>query len=162
MRWMWRPGRATDLIPELIPGRILSQSRLAHERASTPGHGTADRGVARLSSLEGRGCVMRARYLWVVLLALVFPVGLAACSSGALSSATTAPATTAAAPALNGAFNNVGISDDANPAVGNLDGGGYSYSAQALAAADLTPGASVAHDGLTFTLPDVAARAPGH
>jgi surface antigen len=113
---------------------------------------------------------MRARYLWVVLLALVFPVGLAACSSGALSSATTAPpttappttgpATTAAAPALNGAFNNVGISDDANPAVGNLDGGGYSYSAQALAAADLTPGASVAHDGLTFTWPDVAAGTP--
>ncbi len=24
---MWRPGRATDLITELIPGRILGQSR---------------------------------------------------------------------------------------------------------------------------------------
>jgi hypothetical protein len=54
------------------------------------------------------------------------------------------------------AINNVGISDDANPTAGNLDGGGASYSAQALAAAtpSLTPGASVSHDGLTFTWPN--------
>ena len=56
---------------------------------------------------------------------------------------------------LQAAYNNVGISDDATPSAGNLDGGGASYSAQALAAAtpSLTPGASVVHDGLTFTWP---------
>jgi beta-glucosidase len=62
-------------------------------------------------------------------------------------------------PTLASLFNNVGISDDAAPAAGNLDGGGSSYSAQALAAARLTPGATIAHDGVTFTWPDVA---PGH
>jgi beta-glucosidase-like glycosyl hydrolase len=57
-------------------------------------------------------------------------------------------------PSLSGAFNNPGISDDSNPGAGNLDGGNTSYSAQALAAAGLTPGASFTHDGLTFTWPN--------
>jgi len=55
------------------------------------------------------------------------------------------------------AYNNVGISDNSDPAVGNYDGGGYSYSAQALAAAGLTPGATVTHDGVTFTWPNAPA-----
>lgn len=58
---------------------------------------------------------------------------------------------------LQQAYNNVGISDNGNPTPGNLDGKGYSYSAQALAAADLTPGAVVSHDGVLFTWPNVAA-----
>lgn len=56
---------------------------------------------------------------------------------------------------LNSAFNDPGISDDANPTFGNLDGGGRSYSAQALATTGLTPGASISHDGLNFTWPNV-------
>ncbi|MFI6073628.1 glycoside hydrolase family 3 C-terminal domain-containing protein [Actinoplanes sp. NPDC051343] len=63
-------------------------------------------------------------------------------------------------PALAAAYNNVGISDDSNPAAGSLDGGALSYSAQALAAAGLTPGAPVTHDGTTFTWPSVAAGQP--
>ena len=55
---------------------------------------------------------------------------------------------------LADAFNNTGISDDANPSAGNLDGGGFSYSAQALAAAGLSPGTKITHDGMTFTWPD--------
>jgi hypothetical protein len=55
---------------------------------------------------------------------------------------------------LPDAFNNPGISDDSNPSAGDLDGGGLSYSAQALAAAGLTAGASFTHDGLTFTWPN--------
>jgi beta-glucosidase len=58
------------------------------------------------------------------------------------------------------AMDNTGISDDANPAGASLDGGGYSYSAEALATAGLTPGATVSHDGLTFTWPNVAAATP--
>jgi len=61
---------------------------------------------------------------------------------------------------LNAAFNNPGISDDSNPTAGNLDGGGSSYSAQALAGAGLTAGATVTHDGLTFTWPNVLPGTP--
>jgi hypothetical protein len=57
-------------------------------------------------------------------------------------------------PSLADAFNNPGVSDDSSPGAGNLDGGHTSYSAQALAAAGLTPGASFTHDGITFTWPD--------
>jgi hypothetical protein len=60
------------------------------------------------------------------------------------------------------AYNNVGISDDANPTAGNLDGGGASYSAQALAAGtpSLTPGATVTHDRLAFTWSDAQPGTP--
>jgi hypothetical protein len=58
---------------------------------------------------------------------------------------------------VNAAFDNVGISSDSNPSLGNYDGGGASFSAQALAAAGLSPGGSVSHDGGTYTWPNVAA-----
>ena len=61
-------------------------------------------------------------------------------------------------PALVAAFGNTGVSSDTDPGAGDLDGGGFSYSAQALAAAGFTPGARVTHDGLTFDWP---AAAPG-
>ncbi|WP_194898797.1 glycoside hydrolase family 3 C-terminal domain-containing protein [Catenulispora pinisilvae] len=55
------------------------------------------------------------------------------------------------------AFSNVGISDDASPSSANLDGGGLSLSAQALAGAGLTPGKPFTHNGVTFTWPAVQA-----
>jgi beta-glucosidase len=58
---------------------------------------------------------------------------------------------------LPDAYNNTGISDDANTAPGNLDGGGQSLSAEALAGVGLTPGTAVTHDSIPFTWPDVAA-----
>ena len=61
---------------------------------------------------------------------------------------------------LSQAFDNPGISDDSNPSAGNLDGGNASYSAQALAAAGLTPGASVTHDGVPFTWPSAQPGTP--
>jgi hypothetical protein len=57
-------------------------------------------------------------------------------------------------------FNNSGISDDANPTGANFDGGGASYSAQALAAAGLTPSATITHDGVTFTWPNAQPGQP--
>jgi beta-glucosidase-like glycosyl hydrolase len=65
-------------------------------------------------------------------------------------------------PSLAAAYNNAGISDDANPSAGSLDGGALSYSGQALAAANpaLRPGESVTHDGTTFTWPDIALGRP--
>jgi predicted alpha-1,2-mannosidase len=54
-------------------------------------------------------------------------------------------------------YNNVGISNDGDTTcAADYDGDGYSYSAQALASAGLTPGGSVSADGLTFTWPNVA------
>jgi beta-glucosidase len=54
-------------------------------------------------------------------------------------------------------YGNVGISSDTNTTAGNFDGGGASFSAQALAAAGFTPGAAVLHDGTSITWPNVAA-----
>jgi predicted alpha-1,2-mannosidase len=56
-------------------------------------------------------------------------------------------------------YSNTGISDDTNTSCANYDGDGYSYSAQALSAAGLTPGGTFSADGLTFTWPNVASCA---
>jgi hypothetical protein len=59
---------------------------------------------------------------------------------------------------LSAAFNNVGITDDANTTAGNFDGpGGHSFSARALAVAGFRPGGAVRQDGMTFTWPNAAA-----
>jgi hypothetical protein len=63
-------------------------------------------------------------------------------------------------PSLAAAFSNTGISEDSAVTTANFDGAGYSYSAQALGAAGLTPGGTIAHDGLSFTWPDVPAGQP--
>ena len=63
-------------------------------------------------------------------------------------------------PSLAAAFNNTGISDDSAVTAADFDGVGNSYSLQALAAAGLTPGATVSHDGLSFTWPDIPAGQP--
>jgi beta-glucosidase len=58
---------------------------------------------------------------------------------------------------LSDAFNTVGVTDDSDPTVGNLDGSGYSYSAQALASKGVTPGSALTSGGASFTWPDVPA-----
>jgi hypothetical protein len=58
-------------------------------------------------------------------------------------------------------YDNTGISNDGDTTCdANYDGDGYSYSAEALAAAGLSPGGTVSADGLTFTWPNVASCAP--
>jgi hypothetical protein len=54
---------------------------------------------------------------------------------------------------LLAAFNNAGISDDSNVGQANFDGGGASYSAQALAAQGWTPGTTKSVNGVDFTWP---------
>ncbi|MFD9890634.1 GH92 family glycosyl hydrolase [Amycolatopsis sp. NPDC059027] len=56
--------------------------------------------------------------------------------------------------------NNAGISPDAKPEAANFDGGGWSYSADALAAAGAKPGAAITVDGLKFTWPSAAVGDP--
>jgi hypothetical protein len=57
------------------------------------------------------------------------------------------------APSLAAAFTNVGITDDTAPTLGDIDGSGSSFSAQALASVGVTPGGTVIHAGLSFTWP---------
>ena len=56
-------------------------------------------------------------------------------------------------PSLSAAFDTIGVSDDSAPTSGNLDGSGFSFSAEALASVGVTPGAAI--DG--FTWPGAAA-----
>lgn len=70
------------------------------------------------------------------------------------SAALTVPTTVARAR------NNRGISDDSDVDEADFDGVGDSYSAQALAAQGLDPGAKVTHGGLTFRWPDVQPGKP--
>ncbi|MDQ2846937.1 MAG: GH92 family glycosyl hydrolase [Actinomycetota bacterium] len=52
-------------------------------------------------------------------------------------------------------YTNAGITDDSNTDAATYDGGGWSYSAQALAAAGVTPGGTVKADGVSYTWPNV-------
>jgi hypothetical protein len=61
---------------------------------------------------------------------------------------------------LSDAYDNTGVSDDSAPSAADYDGSGYSYSAQSLAAAGLTPGASLTHGPVAFTWPSAAAGTP--
>jgi predicted alpha-1,2-mannosidase len=61
---------------------------------------------------------------------------------------------------LRAAYNNVGISSDSRPDTANLDGDGFAYSAEQLAAKGLTPGATVTADGISHTWPDVPLADP--
>ncbi|MEV5789727.1 GH92 family glycosyl hydrolase [Streptomyces sp. NPDC052192] len=65
-------------------------------------------------------------------------------------------ALTVAAPgSLLAAYDNTGVSDDAGDHdEADFDGGGWSYSRQALADAGVTPGGRGTVDGLAFTWPD--------
>jgi lysophospholipase L1-like esterase len=56
-------------------------------------------------------------------------------------------------------YDNTGISPDSDQACADFDGLGFSYSADALAAAGVTPGATITAGGLTFAWPDVASCA---
>ncbi|GHO70984.1 hypothetical protein KSC_098760 [Ktedonobacter sp. SOSP1-52] len=57
-------------------------------------------------------------------------------------------------------FNNVGITDDTNPGVGNFDGGKRSYSLQALQNSGLVTGDNVFFNNMVFTWPNAVAGTP--
>ena len=61
---------------------------------------------------------------------------------------------------LAAAYDTVGVSDDADQAAGNLDGVGYSFSAQSLASVGVTPGATVKSGPASFTWPDAPVGTP--
>lgn len=57
-------------------------------------------------------------------------------------------------------YDNTGISPDSNQACANLDGVGFSLSADALAKAGVSPGGSITSGGVTFTWPNVPSCQP--
>ncbi|MEU8218023.1 glycoside hydrolase family 95 protein [Micromonospora taraxaci] len=61
-----------------------------------------------------------------------------------------------ATPTLEQSFTNAGITNDSNTNVGNFDGNGASLSAQALASAGASPGATISRNGVTFRWPNVS------
>jgi len=74
----------------------------------------------------------------------------------AMATGTGTPTAGAPYSSLVAAYDNVGITDNANPAPGNFDGTGDSYSAQNLAAGTPTPltaGGQATFGGTTFTWP---------
>jgi beta-glucosidase len=74
----------------------------------------------------------------------------------AMATGTGTPTTGAPYSSVAAAFDNVGITDNSNPAPGNFDGTGESFSAQALALGTpnpLTVGGQVTIGGTTFTWP---------
>ena len=74
----------------------------------------------------------------------------------AMATGTGTPTTGVPYSSLAAAYNNVGITDNANPAPGNFDGTGDSFSAQGLAAGTPTPltaGGEATFGGTTFTWP---------
>ncbi|HET7014725.1 MAG TPA: glycoside hydrolase family 3 C-terminal domain-containing protein [Streptosporangiaceae bacterium] len=74
----------------------------------------------------------------------------------AMATGTGTPTTGVPYSSLASAYDNVGITDDANPGPGDFDGTGDSFSAQALAAGTPTPltaGGQATFGGTTFTWP---------
>ncbi len=82
---------------------------------------------------------------------LAFTLGTSANTSWA-SGSSSAPPSYPGSPT----YSNVAISDDSSSSSADFDGVGNSYSAQALAAAGLTPGGHVTAGGASFTWPNVA------
>src|SRR5580700_377702 len=95
----------------------------------------------------------RVRHAATGLAVLALPLGL-------LTGFGSQEAAAAAPPALQQAFNNVGITTAADSTAGNYDGIGDSLSAAGLAADALTPGKPLLHDGLRVTWPDAAPGQP--
>ena len=90
-----------------------------------------------------------------------YPVTFTATGSGSGSGSTLQGATLTVNVAKPGElwpyYNNAGISSDGQAVGAGFDTSGYLYSANALAAAGLTPGSVVTSGGLTYTWPDVPA-----
>jgi beta-glucosidase len=117
--------------------------------AAVPGHGTAKAAfhVTASPAASGGSAQLTATAKYVV-------------DGAGPGKASGTASVTVPYPSLSAAYNTAGVSDDSNPTLGNFDGSGYSYSAQALASAGITPGGTVSSGGFSFTWPDVASGQP--
>jgi len=86
---------------------------------------------------------------------LGFTLGTTADTSWA-TAASSAPPSYAGSPT----YTDIGISADSASSSADFDGGGWSYSATALANAGVTPGSTVSSGGVNFTWPSAATATP--
>jgi beta-glucosidase len=154
------PGSTFTATETLLNTSASAISNASLALSAPAGWGISATGPTSFASVPAGGSVQAS---WSV----TAPAGVAPSSyeldaSAHASDGTETDPAVAAVPysSLGAAFDNVGISDNGNPAAGDLDGGGRSYSAQDLAGASLSPGAPVIHDGLSFTWPDAPAGMP--
>ena len=78
------------------------------------------------------------------------------------TSAVDVDATTTLCRGLSTAFGNVGVTSDGNTGPGNVDGFGYTYSAEALATKGVVPGGPVRWQGITYTWPTASPGTPNN
>ncbi|WP_210584200.1 GH92 family glycosyl hydrolase [Streptomyces sp. GESEQ-35] len=116
---------------------------------ATPGEGTVVDGSQEVTLAASEG--IRQGF---------YDVGITVTSDG--TSYEQPVALTVAAPgSLLAAYNNTGVSEDeGDHDEADYDGGGWSYSRQALAAAGLTPGGQGTVNGLSYTWPDSPSGRP--
>ncbi len=89
-----------------------------------------------------------------------YPLAIKMTSSlGVMISGVTIPIIVASTGSMLPYLNNIGISDD-SMGNGNFDGAGYSYSAQSLAAAGVTPGSTIKVPGTNYRWPNVTLGEP--
>jgi hypothetical protein len=143
------------------PVAIVLNNRTAHGTAAQP---VQEDTMPPIATLEPSGSPTAAR------IPSVKPSGSAPASKGPglsqpsnAGSVTTQPSAAKAAHTgkpvahtLVEAFNNVGVTDDANTTAGNFDGGGATYSAQALAADGAAAGKALTVGGVALTWPRTA------
>jgi len=98
--------------------------------------------------------IARVRHAAALAVTITVPLGLLAGVTGWAPAASAHPR--GSLPTLAQAFDNVGVTSASDPAQGNFDGIGDSFSATGLAADALSPGRPLLHDGLAITWPNVA------
>ena len=125
----WTVSPATKTLPTVLPGHSASATFTVSAPPPPPGQAT-------------NTLTATASYRWLL-------------NKGS-SSATQTRITNTPYDNLAQAFNNIAITDESNTTPGNFDGGGDSYSAQALATAGASPGGTVTHKGASFTWPSAA------
>ncbi|HWO65723.1 MAG TPA: discoidin domain-containing protein, partial [Umezawaea sp.] len=78
------------------------------------------------------------------------------------TSAVDVDATTTLCRGLSTTSSNVGVTSDGNTGPGNVDGFGYTYSAEALATKGVVPGGPVRWNGITYTWPTASPGTPNN
>ncbi|GAB3879258.1 hypothetical protein GCM10029964_031330 [Kibdelosporangium lantanae] len=146
-----------DLVTRTAPA-VVTVSPTCTDDVLVSGSGFTDR--ARVT-ISGRP-VEPVTYISPNQLSVKLPRGT---SGGVVSVSTwtgTSTTTASLSPcrSLSTLFNNVAITSDSNRGPGNVDGYGYSYSAEALAQRGVVPGAPVRTHGVTFTWPTASPGTP--
>ncbi|HEX4703959.1 MAG TPA: glycoside hydrolase family 3 C-terminal domain-containing protein, partial [Pseudonocardiaceae bacterium] len=163
------PGVVTPGTTYSVDARVLNQSDFVMHKtkvtANVPAGWTVTPASGSFGNIPGTGGTVTATFQVTV------PANAAAGSTslsftmtgevnGAARSMTQTQNVTVPFASLAAAATIPALSDNGNAAAGNFDGSGYSYSAQNLAAAGVTPGGTVTVGTATATFPPQAPGTP--